>query len=267
MSIVDDRGRVGGRFNLIDGLVALVILVLIPVAYGSYLLFRTPQARLTSIEPTRVYQGKNLRIIVNGVNLRPFMRVAFNTIQGRSFLLGSTTYASIELPDLEPGVYDVQLFDYMQQVSELPKAFTVLPLAPVPTVVLEVEGSFTGLPPEIAGLIAKGFKFAETAGSTGGEVVSVGPPRPARLRLQAGDNNTLDLPIPGTSELPARLRVKCYVASNPDGTLHCMMSGPQQASVIAPDSVLTLAGPRGWVSFQIDWVYPPAETPAQPPQR
>jgi hypothetical protein len=263
MSIVDDRGRVAGRFNLIDGLVALVILVLIPVAYGSYLLFRTPQARLTSIEPTRLYQGKNLRIIVNGVNLRPFMRVAFSTIQGRSFLIGSTTYASIDLPDLDPGVYDVQLFDYMQQVSQLPKALTVLPLAPVPTVALEVAGSFTGLPPEVTGLITKGLKFAETLGSTGGEVLTVGAPRPARLRLQAGVSR-LDLPIPGQNELPARLRVNCYVASNPDGTLRCMISGPQQPSVVAPDSVLTLAGPRGWVSFQIDAVYPPAETAAEP---
>ncbi len=261
MSIDDDRGRVAGRFNLIDGLVALVILLLIPVAYGSYLLFRTPPASLSSIEPTRLYQGKNLRIIVNGANLRPFMRVAFNTIQGRSFLIGSPTYASIELPDLEPGVYDVQLFDYMRQVSVLPKALTVLPLAPVPTVELEVSGVFTGLPPEVAALITKGTKFAETAGSTGGEVVMVGAPRPARLRLQAG-YDTLDLPIPGTNELPARVRVKCYIASNSDGTLHCMMSGPQQAAVIAPDSVLTLAGPRGWVSFQIDGVHAPAETSA-----
>ena len=118
---IEDRGRAAGRFNLIDGLVALVILVLIPVAYGSYLLFRTPPASLASIEPTRVYQGKNLRIIVNGANLRPFMRVAFNTIQGRSFLLGSTTYAAIELPDLEPGIYDVELYDYMRQVSVLRK--------------------------------------------------------------------------------------------------------------------------------------------------
>src|SRR5215831_16758853 len=107
MSIVDDRGRAAGRFNLIDGLVAAMILVLIPAAYGSYLLFRAPPARLTSIEPTRLYQGKNLRIVVNGQNLRPFMRVAFNTIQGRSFLIGSPTYAQIDLPDLDPGVYDV----------------------------------------------------------------------------------------------------------------------------------------------------------------
>jgi hypothetical protein len=263
MSIVDDRGRVGGRFNLIDGLVAAVILVLIPVAYGAYLLFRTPPARLTSIEPTKLYQGKNLRLVVNGVNLRPFMRVAFNTIQGRSFLIGSPTYAQVDMPDLPPGEYDVQLFDYMQEVSSLPKALTVLPLAPVPTVILEVDGSFTGLPADVAGLIVKGLKFAETQGSTGAEVLSVGPPRPARLRLLAGEN-PLELPLAGQNELPARLRLPCYVASNPDGTLRCMVSGPQQASVVAPDSVLTFAGPRGWVSYQVNWVYPPTQTPQEP---
>ena len=152
----------------------------------------------------------------------------------------------------------------MQEVSSLPKALTILPLAPMPTVTLEVDGSFTGLPADVAGSIVKGLKFAETQGSTGAEVLTVGAPRPARLRLRAGEN-TLELPIPGQNELPARLRLPCYVASNPDGTLRCMVSGPQQASAVAPDSVLSLAGPRGWVSFQVNWVYPPTVAPAPDP--
>ena len=109
MTLVDDRGRIGGRVNLVDAIVAVVILGLIPVAYGAYLLFRMPPATLSSIEKTQLYQGKNLRIVVNGKNLRPFMRVSFNGLQGRTFLLGSTKYAEIDLPDLDPGVYDVVL--------------------------------------------------------------------------------------------------------------------------------------------------------------
>src|SRR2546422_10266125 len=100
MTLVDDRGRVGGRLNLVDAVAAIVVLVLIPVAYGAYLLFRTPPATLSSIYPTKLYQGRNLRIVVNGTNLRPFMRVSLNDIQARTFLLGSTKYVEVDLPEL-----------------------------------------------------------------------------------------------------------------------------------------------------------------------
>jgi hypothetical protein len=30
-----------------------------------------------------------------------------------------------------------------------------------------------------------------------------------------------------------------------------MVAGPTQAATVAPDSILTLRGPQGWISFQI----------------
>ena len=142
MPIVDDRGRVAGRVNLLDAFAAVFLLVLVPLGYGAYLLFRTPKPKLVGIAPTSVYQGPNVRIGISGLNLRPFMRVSFDTVQGRTFLIGSTKFAAIDLPDLAPGTYDVVLFDYMQEVDRLPKALTVLPLAPQPTVEMEVAGTF-----------------------------------------------------------------------------------------------------------------------------
>ena len=130
MSLVDDRGRVGGRINLIDAIVVVLVVVLVPVAYGAYLLFRTPAPKLLTVEPAKQYQGPNLRVTVNGENLRPFMRVSFGGVQGRTFLIGSTKYAQVDLPDLGPGTYDVELYDFMQEVDRLPKALTILPMAP-----------------------------------------------------------------------------------------------------------------------------------------
>ena len=51
MTLLDDRGRVAGRVNLVDAVAAIVILVLIPVAYGAYLLFRTPPPKMLSVSP------------------------------------------------------------------------------------------------------------------------------------------------------------------------------------------------------------------------
>jgi hypothetical protein len=257
MTVVDDRGRVARRSNLVDALIAIVLLVLIPTAYGAYLLFRTPTPKLVSVNPTKLYQGKNLQVEIKGENLRPFMRVSFNTIQGRTFLIGSTTSAMVDLPDLGPGVYDVELFDYMQLADRLPKALTILPLAPVPTVDLHVVGKFTGLSAALMAEIKTGTKFP-AAGDAQAEVLSVEPAIPARLRLRAGDD-TVEVPLTGQLELPAILRVRCYTAANVDGSLRCDMSGPQQAVTVMPDAVLTLPGPQGWVSFQITAVRPPVE--------
>jgi hypothetical protein len=258
MSIVDDRGRVAGRINLIDAVVAVAIVVLVPVAYGAYLLFRTPPATLRSVLPTKVYQGPNGRVSIDGENLRPFMRVSFNTVQGRTFLIGSTRSAQIDLPDLEPGVYDVVLFDYQREVSRLPKALTILPLAPTATLEMQVSGSFKQITDNLANQLQVGTKFPPDGTYTVAEITAIAPRRPAQMRLKAGDV-TFDLPLAGELELPATLRVKCFTQANSDGSIHCAISGPQFAAAVQPDSYLTLPGPTGWVPFQIDEVHLTAE--------
>jgi hypothetical protein len=257
MSIVDERGRVAGRINLIDAIAAVAIVVLVPVAYAAYLLFRTPPAILRAVQPAKVYQGPNGRITIEGENLRPFMRVSFNTVQGRTFLIGSTKLAQIDLPDLDPGTYDVVLFDYMREVSRLPKALTVLPMSPTATVVMQVSGSFKQMNDNLANQLRVGTKFPPT-GITLAEITAVAPRRPGQLRLRAG-TETLQLPLPGELELPATLRLNCFTQASQDGSIHCAMSGPQFPSNVAPDSYLTLAGPSGWLNFQIDEVHVGAE--------
>jgi hypothetical protein len=187
-----------------------------------------------------------------GANLRPFMRVSFNTTQGRTFLIANTKWAQVDLPPLDPGVYDVVLYDYMQEVARLPRALTVLPSAPTPTVEMQVAGSFKQITPAMAADLKAGTPFPPTGGQA--QIISVGTAVPSSLRLKSGDL-TLGLSLPGQLDLPATLTVKCYTQSNPDGSVHCAMSGPSQSSTIAPDSILTVAGPKGWMSFQIDEVH------------
>jgi hypothetical protein len=258
MAIVDERGRIAGRVNLIDAFVAFVIVVLIPMAYGAYLLFRMPQPKLTNIAPTTLYEGPNLRIGIGGVNLRPFMRITFNTTQGRTFLIGSTTNAAVDLPDLPPGTYDVALFDHLQEIDRLPKALTILPLAPTPTVELEVAGSFLYVGENGKG-IAKGVKFPPNENVLA-EVIDVGRPIPADLRVRTGDI-TLGVPVPGVVMVPATLRVKCFLSANSDGSMRCMFPGPQNPAALAPDANLTLQGPNGWINFQVTEVHTASSPP------
>src|SRR3954464_5659734 len=117
MAMIEQGRREARRVNLIDVVVAVLLLVCVPVAYGAYLLFRPPAPRLVSVEPARLYQGPDLRVVINGQNLRPYLRVSFNTIQGRTFLIGNTKFAEVDLPKLDPGVYDIVLFDVERELD------------------------------------------------------------------------------------------------------------------------------------------------------
>ena len=252
MAIVDERGRLGGKVNLIDAVVAFLILILIPVAFGAYLLFRTPPPRLTAINPAKVNQGPNLRIEVQGENLRPFMRVSFNDQQAKSFEIQSTRGAMVDLPDIPAGTYDIVLYDHMQEVSRLPKAMTILPLAPVTTVEIEVAGSFKGLSADRVKGLKAGDKL--TSGGSVAEVVSVGTPVPSAVTLRVG-TDTIHVPLKGQTDLPAVLKVKCFTVVAPDGALKCVVPGPVQQADVAPGSTLSLASPTGWTVFQIDEIH------------
>jgi hypothetical protein len=254
MAIVDERGRIGGKVNVIDAVIAVIVIGLIPVAFGAYLLFRTPAPRLISVAPATLYQGSNLRVTINGENLRPFLRVTFNGTQGQSFLIGNTKYAVVELPDLPAGTYDVILWDYRQEMGRLPKALTILPLTPTPTVEMQVKGAFKAIPAERMKKLKAGDQFPPT-GTPTATVVSVGTAAASEMQIRAG-GAMLTVPVAGQTDLPAVLRVKCFTVANVDGSVRCAVAGPVQQADVAPGSILPLAGPDGTMSFQISEVLP-----------
>lgn len=257
MAVVDERGRLGGKVNLIDAVIAVVVLGLIPVAFGAYLLFRTPTPKLLSVTPSTLYQGQNLRVTITGENLRPYLRVTFDGTQGQSFLIGNTTFALVDLPDLKAGTYDVILWDYRQELARIPKGLTILPLAPTPTIEMDVRGTFKDLPTDRLKEIKAGDRFPPV-GDAQAVVLSVGSAVPSAIQVRAGAS-TMTVPINGKTDLRADLRVRCFTVSNADGSVRCAIAGPVQQVDVAPGSMLPLNGPGGGVAFQISEVLPPPE--------
>src|SRR5262249_29401613 len=220
MPLVDDRGRVFGRFNAVDAFVVALVLVMMPVAYAAFALFRTPPAKLAGVEPKELTMGPNLRLRISGVNLRPFMRVSFNTTQGRTFLIGSTTSAEVDLPSLEPGTYDVVLYDYAPESDRLPKAFTMLPRTPAPTVTVEVVGSFIGLGEPGADLIKPGTTFSHD-NHTIATVLAAAPRRAGEVQVRTGDS-VVAVTLAGQVAITAALQLECYLDSPGDGSVRCL---------------------------------------------
>jgi len=256
MNVLDDRGRIAGRFNIVDLFAAAVLFLLIPLAIGAYALFRTPPAVLASITPKTLFEGPNQQIEIDGVNLRPFMRVSFDTMPANSFLLGSTKYALVDVPALKPGTYDVVLYDYAREVARLPKALTVA--APVRAVMLEVTGSFKAPSDAVASALRPGVELG-SASDPLATILSIGPDVAGAVRLRFGDD-TITVPA-DRRDLPATLLIRCATRRAPDGAVRCSVPNPDQPVIVAPDALLTFSTATGPAVFQIASARAPGNAP------
>ena len=138
MPLTDSRGRLFGVLNLIDAGVVHFVLVLVPIGFVTYRVFRVPDPQIDSVTPATQPPGPDRRIRLTGHDFRPYLRVFVNKTgepfalvngnpeltEGR-FLTETPTLVEIKLPDLQPATYDLHVFDEGQQVAEKISAFTL----------------------------------------------------------------------------------------------------------------------------------------------
>ena len=157
MTLVDDRGRVLGRINLIDLALAAFAIVLIPLGYGAYVVFRTPPPRIVSVAPNTVTYAKGEQhVIVNGEHLRPFMKAQLGKLDARAFIVERPDSGELRFIDVPPGTYDVSLFDESDELTRLPNALTILPPAQPP---VQLVGRFAA--GDAAAALTAGATFSD----------------------------------------------------------------------------------------------------------
>ena len=133
MQVIDEEGRIFGKFNLVDVVIGVVLLGVIPIVYGAFVLFRTPDPVIQSIEPNRVTVDSVGMLRLTGMYLSPSLRVVIGDRRAESFLVESQTSAEVRLPDLSAGTYDVVLLDEALELTRLVSALVVEP-APAMTI-------------------------------------------------------------------------------------------------------------------------------------
>ena len=240
MAIVDEQGRLFGRFNVVDAVVTVFVLGLIPLLYGAAVLFRVPPPTLTGVVPNAVQAGPGGRVTIQGENLRPYMRVSFGTNQAKNFLFKSITEADVELNDMPPGVYDVVLYDVAQEQSRLAKAFTILPAALPPTRVMLV-GVFGNLDAQRAKQVKPGDVVTGV-----GTIREIGQPMPSQLRINSS-GLIVEIPVENAVMLPAVVESLCEMRPQ-TGVPYCVAND----SSLQPTVVLMGQHAVGKLPFQID---------------
>ena len=244
MPVIDDRGRLFGKLNLIDVITVAVVLGLIPLAYGAFLLFRVPIPIITSIEPTQVTQGDSATLKLTGSGFRPFLVARLGDFESYGFLVQSPTSAEVKVPDIPAGNYDFVLYDQARELVRIPGAVTVIPTRvpsaparwirpapplPPPVMQLRVVGEFIGMSRDDAELIRGGLKLSEPVAEQWewpprpkmtAEVLSVGATQDGVRRLRVGtptnlDEATITAPAPNEVNVPALIRASCVINPNP----------------------------------------------------
>ena len=246
MAIVDERGRLFGRFNLLDAVLLVLFAGLVPLGYAAYALFREQPPRLVSVTPDRAPQSAELTLTLKGENLRPYMRVSAGTYQARDFVFKSTTEIEAPFADLPPGVYDIVLYDQAQERVRLPKALTVAPSELPPTEIVAV-GAFGNLDAAGAAKLTRG---TELPGA--GQIVSVGKAAPDLTRVFAA---------PGLVGVPIANALRA-ARGGPVSMLRAHAARPARIAssatpAIAPTNLMILTTPLGKTPFQIEHVRSP----------
>ena len=242
MAIVDERGRLFGRLNLFDAIVLVLILWLIPIAYGSYRLFRTPPPELTAVEPATIVSSPDMKIRVRGRNFVPYLRVSVGLSQGKTFKFNDTTDAEVDLLEIAPGVYDVILYDNSQERDRIPNGLTVT-ASPLPETKLTAVGTFGNLTAAQAQEIKPGTRVGGF-----GVVTRVGKPRPQTQRVFVRPD-MVEISVNEAQMVPAELALTCYVRSQ-QGQPECVGAGAS----VQPLSMFFFDMPFGKVPFQMEQV-------------
>ena len=122
MSLVDSNGKLFGRVNALDGFV----LALVVAAAGLFAIraLRHEPMSLAAVRPASLTTGQPMRVQLEGAGFRQFLQVfvgrtgqpfvlmeADRLSQRAVFMVSSPTRAELQLPNLEPGSYDLYVYD------------------------------------------------------------------------------------------------------------------------------------------------------------
>jgi len=242
MAIVDERGRLFGRWNLLDLALLVLILGLIPLGYAAYVLFREQPPRITSVTPNQIQQATEFKVTIKGENLRPYMRVSAGTMQARDFYFKSTEEAEIPFQSILPGKYDIVLFDQAQERFRFPGALTVLPSG-LPATEIVAVGAFGNLDTAGAAKLTAGMALEGA-----GKILSVGRPVPDSTQVFSGPA-LVGVPIPNALKLPAIVLFQCFVRAQ-QGSPYCVVDD----ATVAPTALLNVMTPLGKTPFQVERV-------------
>ena len=254
MNVIDRNGRIFGRINIVDAAALAVILVLIPVGYATFLLFRPERPSIESVTPVavgneerRVSAGTILtaKLKVKGTGFNPLLRARIDSIDAVGLVFENPNSVDVIVGLVPPGKHDLVLYDGVQEVA---RARGAVEVQATEGPAVRAYGWLTDLQPQHAETLKPGFATDPTIPGAF-RIIAIGPVRPARVRVTLGSANA-DLPLPSKSERAAEIGVRCDWPS----ALICTIDGQR---LTQPPPIVV--GLPGGLRFEIHEIAPPEE--------
>jgi hypothetical protein len=252
--IVDNDGRLFGRINLIDAAIGGFLVLLLPVAYASYLLFRPPAPQITSVEPAqltmieeRAAQGTELagKLKVRGSGLRPVLRAKIGDTDAVAFIFETPSSADVLFGAVPAGTHDLVLYDGIQEVARAPRAVSV-PEKPGPGAMwIALSGRFVDLDHGAASSLKPGGVYPPE-GERVTEIFALGPIQPATIPVTVGTEASIE----GRHQRTALIAVRCTVV--PAEPRDCAFNGVR----MGPNVLFAVPAMPPVFRFLVDAVLP-----------
>jgi hypothetical protein len=253
--MIDSRGRLFGRLNVIDALAALFLVGLLPVAYATYLLFRPATPEITSVdrvpitrEELRVAGGSAVtaKLKVRGSGFTPMLRARIGDTAALGFVFENPNSADVIVGDVAPGTHDLVLLDGVQEVARARDAFTI---EAAPARRIRAAGHFIDLSEQQAGMFQTGAEYPDTNPRV--RVLAVGEAQRGHARLHV-NGRTSDVATVDRWERSAVIALLCdprVVDAN------CTFGGIALEGI---NPVITLPTGDGQLRFAVAEVFPDA---------
>jgi hypothetical protein len=257
LTLTDDRGRLFGRVNLVDAAIGAFVLILIPIAYGTFLLFRPSSPRITSVarvpitmEERRLAGGSRLsaKIKVRGSGFRPMLRASIDQAPALGFVFENPNSADVLVGEVPPGTHDLVIYDGVQEVARAAKAVTI---QAVPPARIRIVGTLFDLDDATARALRPGPITPDAP--LQGEILKLGVIRAGRHRL-ATSSGAADVTVPERWERTVVMLLQCDPDPRDEG---CAVGGSTLAAT--PPPVIRLVGSASTtLSLAIDELLPAA---------
>lgn len=254
MTMIDDRGRLFGRFNLIDSLVVLLVLVAIPMAYGTYLLFRPATPRIDSVSPSNITKEERrvtsaARLVakfkIKGTGFTPLLRARIGDADALGFVFESPNSADVLVGPIPAGPQDLVLMDGVQEVARVRGAITVVPND---ATFLRASGRLVDLDAAMLKELQVGLEWP--AALPAFKILALGPPERGLSRVTLA-GTIADVRRDGLAERDAVLTLRCDPSLDDSPCTVGSLSGG-----MTPPVMLSLPGPSRYFGFAVSEIYP-----------
>jgi len=249
-----------GRINIVDLAALILLLAILPLAYGASLLFQTSRPQITEVGQVditnaerRIVAGGSLlsaKLKVKGSGFNPMLRAYIGDAPALAFVYENPNSADVLAGPLPPGAHDLILMDGVQEVA---RAVGVVKIESPSSRIVRAEGWLTNMEPGVAAGLQVGTQFPP--GAPAYEIVALGPAQPARSRIRFG-NASADYPIANRFERQAVMLLRCDPTGEEfrTGQEPCTVGG--QSVLGNPPVTVAIPGASATIGFSIDELFP-----------